>query len=470
VRASLASASPNMSRPNLTFALFAGLAAFALAAFSPALFHDGDTYWHITAGAWMLDHHLILRRDVFSYTAAGAPWDAQEWLAEIAMALAWRAGGWMGLHLLFGVAAGLAAAVVAGACRARLALTPALLATVLGLACVSGSLLARPHLLALPLLAIWVAGLVAAREKNETPHWALLAVMPLWANLHGSFAFGLALAAALGIEAVLENGERAKAALGWSLFVAAAIAVALLTPQGLQGLLFPLRLAAMPALAHIGEWGASDFSHPSPFALALLAILFVLGRGQVKVPVVRLLILLGLTWLALAHQRHQMLLGIAGPLLLAPSLARAWPSRNEKPRAVFAAAGIVVLAGLVIARIALPVTRGEDAVTPQAALAHVPRFERELPVLNDYAFGGYLIWNGVHPFIDSRADLYGNAFLENYAAVTAPDAAALASTLAYYHVRWTIFPAHTPVVRLLDALPGWHRLYGDDNAVVHVHD
>jgi hypothetical protein len=100
----------------------------------------------------------------------------------------------------------------------------------------------------------------------------------------------------------------------------------------------------------------------------------------------------------------------------------------------------------------------------------VPRFERELPVLNDYAFGGYLIWNGVKPFIDSRADLYGNAFLENYAAVTAPDAAALASTLAYYHVRWTIFPARAPVVKLLDALPGWHRLYGDDNAVVHVHD
>ena len=462
-----------MPRPvfsSLSFALFAGLAAFALAAFSPALFHDGDTYWHISAGAWMLDHHQILRRDVFSYTVAGAPWDAQEWLAEVAMALAWRSGGWMGVQLLFALAAGLAAAVVAGACRARLALTPALLTTVLGLACVSGSLLARPHLLALPLLAIWTAGLVAAREKNEAPHWTLLAVMPLWANLHGSFAFGLALAAVLGVEAVLEKGERAKAAWGWGLFVAAAMACALLTPQGWQGLLFPLRLAAMPGLVHIGEWGASDFSHPSPFALALLATLFVLARGKVKVPVVRLLILLGLTWLALAHQRHQMLLGIAGPLLLAPSLARAWPSRDENPRILFAALAAAGLALLLVARLALPDTRGEDAVTPQAALAHVPRFERDLPVLNDYAFGGYLIWNGVHPFIDSRADLYGNAFLENYAAVTAPDAAALASTLAYYHVRWTIFPPHAPVVKLLDALPGWHRLYGDDNAVVHVHD
>ena len=60
--------------PVLAFALLAGLAAFALAAFSPGLLNDSDTYWHIRAGEWMLAHHQVLRADVFSYTAAGAPW------------------------------------------------------------------------------------------------------------------------------------------------------------------------------------------------------------------------------------------------------------------------------------------------------------------------------------------------------------------------------------------------------------
>jgi hypothetical protein len=91
-------------------------------------------------------------------------------------------------------------------------------------------------------------------------------------------------------------------------------------------------------------------------------------------------------------------------------------------------------------------------------------------VLNDYSFGGYLIWNGVKPFIDSRADLYGDIFLENYASLAAPDKDALAATLAYYHVRWTIFAAGAPVVKVLDATPGWHRFYSDKLAVVHVHD
>lgn len=455
--------------PALTFALFAGLAAFAVAAFAPAILNDGDTYWHIRAGEWMIAHGAVLRADPFSYTVAGAPWHTAEWLSEVAMALAWR-GGWPGVHLLFAVAAALTASVTAFFVRRRVGLVPALVTVVLGLGCVAGSLLARPHMLSMPLLALWACSLVAARERSTAPSWWLIAAMPLWANLHGSFAFGLALAGAFAVEAVLEAPDRAKAARQWGLFVLAAAASALLTPTGIHGLLFPLHLATMRGIGHIGEWQPTDFAQVSPFEIALLATIFVLGSGRLRVPAFRLLILLGLIWLALAHGRHQMLLGVVAPILLAPSLARAWPAKSETSPcwiAALAAAGFVLLA---VARLAVPVTHGDDPMTPATALAHVPRFVRETPVLNDYSFGGYLIWNGVKPFIDSRADLYGDIFLENYAAITAPDKDALASTLAYYHVRWTIFAAGAPVVKILDATPGWHRLYSDKLAVVHIHD
>ena len=460
---------PRTVSPALTFALVAALAGFALAAFSPGLLNDGDTYWHIRAGEWMIAHGAVLRADPFSYTAAGAPWHTQEWLAEIAMALSWRAG-WPGIHLLFATCAALSSGVVAWFVRRRTDVIAALLTVVLGLACVTGSLLARPHMLVLPLLAIWTAGLVAPREKNAPPSWWLLPVMPLWANLHGSFAFGLALAAALGIEAMIESADRKKARSGWGLFVIAAILSALITPFGLQGLLFPLKLSAMHGLGHIGEWQTSDFTQISPFAIALLAALFVLGRGTLKIPALRLLILVGLVWLALAHGRHQMLLGVSAPLLLAPSLAKAWPAKTESDKPLFAILAALGLAVLIVTRLAVPVVRGDDPVSPVSALAHVPRFVRETPVLNDYSFGGYLIWNGIRPFIDSRADLYGDIFLQNYADITAPDKDALAATLAFYHVRWTIFRRDAPVVRLLDDTPGWHRFYTDQLAVVHVHD
>jgi hypothetical protein len=453
----------------LGFALFAGLAGFALAAFAPGLLNDSDTYWHIRAGEWMLAHRAVLRADVFSYTAANAPWHTQEWLAEVIMALAWRAG-WNGIHLLFACAAALTAGVVGYFVRRRVDFVQALPMVVLGLACVTGSLLARPHMLALPLLAIWTAGLAQARSEDEAPRWWLIVLMPVWANLHGSFVFGLALAAALGVEAVLESGGHGKTAVEWGAFLLAATASCLLTPFGLDGLLYPFHLSALGGLGHIGEWQASNFSHLSAFAIALLAGLGIFALGRIKVPPVRLLILLGIVWLALSHQRHQMLFGITAPILLAAPLAQAWPANGRNGGDILAPVAGLGFAVLIAARLMSPAARGDDAVTPRTAIAHVPGFLREMPVLNDYAFGGFLIWNGIKPFIDSRADLYGDVFLENYAGIAQPDKDALAASLAHYHVRWTIFSAHAPVVKLLDGTPGWHRFYADGVAVVHVHD
>jgi hypothetical protein len=92
------------------------------------------------------------------------------------------------------------------------------------------------------------------------------------------------------------------------------------------------------------------------------------------------------------------------------------------------------------------------------------------PVLNDYSFGGYLIWSHVRPFIDARADMYGDAMLSLYGKLSAGDAAAVEGALKRYEVAWTIFPSESPVVAILDREPGWRRVYADGTAVVHVRD
>jgi hypothetical protein len=224
----------------------------------------------------------------------------------------------------------------------------------------------------------------------------------------------------------------------------------------------------MGGIHHIGEWQASDFTSLSPFAIALLVTIGALALGRIRIAWPRLVILLAILWLALSHGRHQMLLGVTAPILLAASLARPWPATEEPAKPLYALLAAAGFAALIIARLAVPVARGDDPISPVTALGHVPRFVRETPVLNDYAFGGYLIWNGVKPFVDSRADLYGDIFLENYAALTSPDKDALAGVLAFYHARWTIFRSDQPVVKLMDSMPGWKRFYADKLAVVHV--
>ena len=451
-------------RPTLIFALFAGLLGFAVAAFAPQIFHDGDTWWHLAAGGWMLDHQAVLRRDVFSFTFAGQPWDAQEWLSEVLMALAFRTGSWNGLHLLFGFALAATAAIVAGSVRARIAAPPALLISMVGLACLSGSVLARPHLLALPLLAVWTMELLRARAQRRAPGGWLVAVMLLWANLHGSFAFGLALTLAFGLEAVIENRAALK---GWGIFFFACVIAALVTPQGLHGLLFPFQLLVMGSIRNIGEWAPTSLTELTPFPIAMAGLFYLGASGKLKLSWLRAVVVVGLAYLALAHVRHQMLLGIVVPLLIADAMHRKYPPpATALPRwSAPLGAGLLVL--LVVARIALPTVRGDDRVTPMTALAKVPPALRAQPVLNGYDFGGYLIFAGVRPYVDGRTDMYGDAFLANYDSMMSPNRKALTDALARWHIAWSILPPG-PAAQMMDTLPGWQRLYSDGDAVVHI--
>ncbi len=451
--------------------LLVALMAFAIVAFTPQIFNDGDTFLHVAAGERMLAEHAILFRDPFSYTFFGRPWLAHEWLAEIFMALAYGWGGWAGISLLSASAMALTAFFFTRHLGRFLPPGPQLLTVAVALACTAPSLLARPHLLALPALELWTAGLVIARSRHRAPSWLLLPLMTLWANLHGGFIIGFFLLACLGAEAVVVEGERRESLKSWALFSLGAILAALVTPHFADGLLFPFKLAGTTALGNVGEWQPANFSTLQPFELAILAGIYLLASRGIRLPAGRIAISLVLLHLALQHMRHQMIFAIAVPLILAEPIAHAlgWKSVDARPaaRAAWNAAFAVLALAVCVARLALPY-RGGAAVAPEAALARVPDQLRAAPVLNDYSFGGYLIFRGVRPFIDSRAELYGDAFLANYARIVRPDAGAIGRTLDTYRIEWTIFAPESPAVTVLDLLPGWRRAYADKVAVIHV--
>ncbi len=468
---------PSASRcdARTAIAFIAAAIAFAATAFAPQVLNDGDTFLHIAAGRKMLADHAILFSDPFSFTFAGAPWDAHEWLAEILMASAYQTGGWSLLLGLFAGAAALTAGLLAFQLGRRLDAQTQAVTTLLALACMTGSLLARPHLLALPLLALWTIGLVRARSDRRPPSLALLPLMTIWVNIHASFLLGLALAAGLALEALVDEPQQRLATLrGWGLFGAGALGAALINPHFVGGITFPLSLMSVPALGNVGEWQAADFSHLQPFELVIAAALYVVWTRGVRIPPVRAVILLVLLHLALQHQRHQIVVAVIAPLLLADPLSQAFgkPSAARSSRATIALAAAAVAAIVVLgaARIAIPLTRGDGAVSPVTALNDVPAELRTKPVLNDYSFGGFLIFSGVRPFIDSRAELYGQAALARYAALIKPDPATLDTVIKRYGIRWSILSPSSPMVAELDAAPHWKRIHTDRFAIVHIRD
>jgi hypothetical protein len=450
-----------------------------LVALSPRVLNDGDSWWHVAAGKLMIARRAVIHSDPFSYTFAGATWHTHEWLAQILLGGAFGAGGWSAVVILTAAAMGLTAWLLARDLSRWVDGLPLLCLLALGLSLGSGSLLARPHMLSLPILEIWTAELIRARAEARGPRWTVLPLMVLWANLHGSFMFGLALIGPFALEALLaapSAGARREVVLRWGGFGLAATALAAVSPDGIGTLLFPIQLLGMKSLAHIGEWAPASFATPGPLEMALLAGVFVAITRPLRLPVVRALLLLLLLYLALQHTRYEQMLGVIGALILAGPMAKAYgqgdgaaPSGERPIRApILAAVALSITALLAVGRFAWPVVLGDGVGRPVSAVAAVPAATRQGHVLNDYSFGGYLIGQGVRPFIDSRADLYGDAYLEAYDRLTRPDRAALAATLDARQVGWTLFKAGSPVVDAMDEMPGWRRLYADRWAVVHV--
>lgn len=453
-----------------------------------ALLHDPDTYMHIAAGRWMLAHHALPTADPFSWSMPGAPWHPSEWLGEIILAALYDTAGWGGVVVAtaacFGLAVGLLTCFL---CR-RLHPLPAVIAALAAAVLVLPHLLARSHVLALPLMVLWCGVLLAARDDQRGPPWVMLPVMALWANLHASFLFGIALAGYLGGEAALYPvpvTTRAVEIRRWGSFVLAAVAASLVNANGVAALVQPFRLMAMPALQWgFGEWQAADFREFPALAAWLVGAGVLVAFGWRDLRWTRIAFLVGLAYMARAHVRHADLLGLVGPLAIAaalgPGLATAMRPAAGSPllRGAAALAGpaslaarALMLALAVMASLPVlfhPVDRSGDAVTPQAALAAARQMNLAGPVFNSEAFGGYLIFSGVPTFIDGRIELYGNEFLAAYLAAEQGDAKALGRLIDRYYPAWALLQVQSPLVAAFAQQPGWRQVYVDEQAVIEV--
>jgi len=468
--------------------LLAGLAAYAVAvAAAVNLLNDGDTFSHIVIGRWIIEHRALPFHDPFSYTFHDGLWGPHEWLAEITFAAVYGWLGWGGVAALTGVAIAAAFALLTGALQTSLGPRRATIGAALAFLLTEAHLLARPHVLALPLLVIWMAGVIRARDEARTPSCAFLPVMTLWCNLHGGFVVGLLFAGLLAAEAVLAAPAMARwqTIRGWGVFLVLSALAALLSPSGIDLFTLPLHMLQMGfATSSISEWHSVDFAHFDAIEIWIgLAILGGFSLG-LRLPWPRTLMVLLLLYLALAHVRNKELLGIIAPLLLAVPLAKQLgstsppggsPTTNGRPVGAVASLAMAVAfaAAIVLGFFATALALGRRGIAPRADVAPVAAVQAARQaglaghVFNSVRFGGYLMAAGIPTFVDGRADLFGDAFLQRYVAARSAVGGWLPDLLDRYTVAWTLLEPLSPAVSLLDYLPGWERVYADPYAVIH---
>jgi hypothetical protein len=435
---------------------------------------DPDTMWQITIGQWIVDHGAVPTTDVYSFTMRGQPWISTQWLAQVAYAEVFAFAGWTGPVALAAACIAATFALFTRYLARHLSESTTLVFAAAALALTVPHMLARPHVLALPVMMAWVGGLVAAADRRVAPSFWLLPLMALWANLHGGFVLGLALMAPIALDAVLntEASRRKALALRWAVFAAAAIAASCVTPYGWNSLLASRKILALgEALPLIMEWRPADFSSVGPLEVCLLlGFGLALYRG-ISLPPLRIVLLLGMLHMALSQARSLETFALLVPLFLAGPLAKQIGAADDvKPTAsplLFAGLAIVLLAGTVayasIVRYE-PHTRG----SPVTAVAELKKlnFSR---VFNDYDFGGYLIASGVATFIDGRTELYGEKFFVDHNAASGlmkPEN--LFRLLEEYRIEATLMRTQSAATILLDHMDGWQKVYTDEIATIHV--
>ncbi|MEO7276725.1 MAG: hypothetical protein ABIW33_01725 [Sphingomicrobium sp.] len=432
---------------------------------SATIFNDGDVSWHIATGQWILDHAAIPRTDPFSFTWAGKPWVPIEWLAELFYAGAYRLAGYGGVAAL--VTAALMALHALVYFRARRFIGWALLPIVMMDIVLVPMTLARPHVLAWPIIAGWTLLMLRARDQARAPPLAAALLMVVWANLHGSYVLGLAIAAAFGLEALIASENRAAVARQWGLFGLACAAAVLVNANGLAGVLHPFRIASLAMLPLIDEWKPSNFAVTPYFFVATAVALALIAWKRPRLHPVRWLMLAGLLALALMQTRHQAVLAIVAAMILPGGFARA----ADRPAAARGLVGIALggALALVLARLAMPLDPPENEANPWLLIAAVPPALRSQPVINAYTMGGPLILKGIRPYIDGRGDMYGDDLVLGYAQIAHGDPVALEQAVKRWDIRWAIVANRpTGLSALLAGSPDWRLIARDSAGSVYV--
>ena len=493
---------------------------------APSLLADGDTGWHLRTGEWILAHGQVPQQDMFSYTHAGKPWFAWEWLWDVSF-------GFLDQH--FGLGAVVALSMLLICCTSamlyRLVLRKcpnplmAILVTVLAAAGASIHWLARPHLFTMFFAVVFLSILDAAyveltthplqgegagsmRPATQRMLWLLPVLTVLWTNLHGGFLAGLIIIGGFAggglLGALLEPARDARTAILARVkpfFVTGALcALATLVNPYFIGLHEHIvKYLLDPYLyEHIAEFMAFNFNHPAA-------------------RYVETLMLLGVTtaiW-NLYHRRFEYFVLVAGwlhlalnvrrnvplfSLICAPFVAEAlycwlrdleslrtveWIKRlaqrfremgagivetDRMPRLHLAsAAGMALLIAVLYAP--APPKDFRASQDPQffpVNAANVLLREGDDRIFTSDSWGGYLIYR-LYPkakvFIDGRSDFYGANFELKYLDLF------LAKydwdqNLRRYGAETVVVPADAPLASALKGNPRWRVAYDDKVAII----
>jgi hypothetical protein len=465
-------------------AVLAGLLSVLAVLTVRARFDDPDMWWHLKMGQIIWTTHSIPTTDLFSYTTNHHAWIPHEWLSQVLIYGAYRWGGYSGLMLWLCFFT--AALLIAGYAlcslysgNAKVGFAGAMLIWFFS----TSGVAVRPQMIGYLLLVVELLVVHLGRTRNPRWFFCLPPLFALWVNCHGSFFFGLAVAGIIlggsffdfrgGLLVSSRWEPRQQRLLTLALILS--VAALFLNPIGVKQILYPLNtiLHQPVGLSVVEEWKPLQLNDGRGLGfLAVLGSLFlVMIVRQSELFWDELLMLALGTWLAASHQRMVFVFGILAAPVLSRLLSTSWDGYDAEadrplPNALFIAASLLVVFWGFPNRQSL--SRQVDQQSPVNAVAFINAHHLSGRILNEYVYGGYLIWAAPeHPvFVDGRADVFEwtgvlNEFLKWGGLQSDPNA-----LLDKYRVDFCLLAQQSPMVRVLPLLGKWKVIYSDDRSVI----
>jgi len=437
---------------------------------------DPDLWGHVRFGQDILASHHLPGTDAYSFTS-DRPWINHEWLAEVAMALAFNVGGASGLNLLRLVVIGLSLLLV----WSHLEDVDDLLR--LQLVAVAGTgVLLRVHPFRPQVFSVWLFALMlwlitrAERRDSMAPLVAVPLIMIPWVNLHGGWIVGIGtLGFWIATRVAFKRMPSRRVALLALVGVAACLAT-LVNPYGLDMWRF-LADTVRVERPMISDWQPT-FALPVGFAALWLipagvaVVAMMRGRDRIDWLNAALVACLGIA--ALRVSRLDAFFALATVFFLGPRVSRPGEAVATNPTPAASATGwrltlVAVLVVIVATGVwQLPrIKVGPGSPEPDAA-QFIRDHRLEGRMLTWFDWGEYAIWHlspRIRVSIDGRREtVYTDEVYASHLAFYSgvPGAENYADVIGADYV-W--LPRALPVVQTLLAR-GWHGAFEGPVSIV----
>lgn len=451
---------------------------------------NGETWWHLRTGIWMIQNHSLPHSGLFSQSP-DLPWTASSWGYDLLLAFAFRILDLRSIPvslMVFKLAFAGVTFLLAGGLRGRFWPAVALSVTA---QYILGQLQPGPGYCSILLFAV---ELLLLNQHRRTGSVRTLLWLPLlflvWANLDMQFVYGILLVF-LFLTTSLLQGLGRRSGVGhpqqnWAAVspMNAGIVVTLCglatfaTPYfyHLYGVFFASVTSA--ANRYLPDFNALGFRRPQDYVLMVLAMaaFLALGLRRSRDPF-QIALMIGCTMFSFHAQRDAWFavlaaIAVIGEAIRDVSGTEEADHMRASDRRVLIACGLSV--GILMLAAAFGIPRNYDTLMakvaqtyPVAACDYIREHQLQQPLFNPYGWGGFLTWYlPEYPVaIDGRAGLYGDDLMVQYFKAMNADVP-YQSYPAMANAGTLLLQRNSLMGEALSSVPAFRVAYSDSIAVV----